>query len=93
MIAQLTHIGPQVSTYRLKGDANETLLLIGSILFWAAVLPIASVVFAIVAVWDRLGSSRRRQLVPWGGVLSQFPGRRIQKADQGDNFRIQLHRR
>jgi len=74
MITQLIHIGPQASRYQhMKGDTNETLLLMGAILFWAAVLPIVSIFVALAVLWDRIRVSLRRgQPVRWGGVLSHF---------------------
>jgi hypothetical protein len=47
----------------MKGDANEALLIIGVTLFWAAVLPVASVFLAVAALWERGKPSRRRRLV------------------------------
>jgi hypothetical protein len=57
----------------MKADANETLLLVGVTLFWAAILPIASVFLALAVLWDWTQISLRRgQSAGWGGVLSQF---------------------
>ena len=63
MIAQLIHIGPVSNCQDMKGDANEALLIIGATLFWAAVLPVASVFLAVAALWERGKPSRRRRLV------------------------------
>lgn len=66
MIAQLIHIGPRAAKYPdMKGDANEALLIIGVTLFWAAVLPLASVFLAAAALCDRVKCSRRRRWVEW----------------------------
>ena len=68
MIAQLVHIGPRAAKYPdLKGNANEALLLIGATLFWAAVLPLASVFLAVAALCETVKSPRRRRLVEWAG--------------------------
>jgi hypothetical protein len=62
MIAQLIHTGPHPAKFRdMKGDANEALLIVGVTLFWAAVLPIASVFLAVAALCGRVNSSRRRR--------------------------------
>ena len=55
MIAQLIHTGPHpAKSQDMKGDADEALLIVGVTLFWAAVLPVASVFLAVAALCDRV---------------------------------------
>jgi len=66
MIARSIQTGPQACKNQYKrSDANETIPLIGAILFWAVALPIASVFFSVVARGDHAVVSRqRRQSLP-----------------------------
>jgi len=60
----------------MKSDSNETVLLIGAILFWAMALSAASVFFTVAALWDKIETSMPRgQLDPWGGASRLPPGR------------------
>lgn len=84
MIARLIQIGPDDAKHQqMKSVSNKTALLIGAILFWAVVLPAASVVFTVAALWTKIEVSMRAGAIRPMNATSRLPPRRSsQEEDQ-----------
>lgn len=53
----------------MKSDSNETILLLGAVLFWAVALTAASVFVTVAALWGRIeGLIPRTHLGSWGNA-------------------------